>query len=665
MKRRLLTFALAALTVGLLGSCSKINERIDGLDNRVENIENEKIASIEQQIATINQSIADLETIRKDITDLKEEEKTLGKRIDTLKAYVGDLSRYAEKDWATALFATLDQLNATKDDLLALQKKVDGPAISGAISNLETRISTLEARVSALEEMIQSVTIVPAYADGSVESTNDGVLHLDIIVTPAEAVAAITKDCLKVMVNEAKVKTKAVDLDTVAVTKFKVDAAKGSITARADISSVLPVASGKALTIAVNVRNGISDYTTEFYPVEISTNVETKEENDTTKVTIKADEDFPGPVIGNIVVAEGFKESKPTTIDVQGIGTVTFDKTATNKIKANAEQAGATSIFFKVEDVTTTKPVENADVVLEVTMKTVDENGAEVFSEDNAGEGAEVTIEIHIPEEKDVAFVNSVTLVNDAGEPIEGGVVPGSEYVDKEKGILSFQVNHFSKYAIDYVTNDQFKAVPGEFSVGATKKVQFSKGNLYWDGDSYEFEANQYTIGTWNAENHVNYFFWSKEESVAKDASYADASAADTDVFFTNATAETAKADFTVSGVTGEFRTLSAAEWTYILSTRANAANLLVENVTVCGVEHCLVIAPDACLNGYKFDNAKKSYDAAAWATAEAAGLVCLPPAGYRDGAEVKSGEGNGFYWASSTNAADKASNLGFKKSDN
>ena len=207
--------------------------------------------------------------------------------------------------------------------------------------------------------------------------------------------------------------------------------------------------------------------------------------------------------------------------------------------------------------------------------------------------------------------------------------------------------------------------LPGEFSVGATKKVQFSRGNLFWDGDSYEFEANQYTIGTWNAENHVNYFLWSKEESVAKAESYSDASAAASDVFFTNATAETATADFTVNGVTGEFRTLSAEEWTYILSTRTNAADLLVEDVTVCGVEHCLVIAPDACLNSYVFDKTKKSYDAADWATAEAAGLVCLPPAGYRDGTDVKSGEGNGFYWASTTDAADKASNLGFKKSDN
>lgn len=87
--------------------------------------------------------------------------------------------------------------------------------------------------------------------------------------------------------------------------------------------------------------------------------------------------------------------------------------------------------------------------------------------------------------------------------------------------------------------------------------------------------------------------------------------------------------------------------------------------MTVCGVEHCLVIAPDACLNSYSFDKTKKSYDAAAWAAAEAAGLVCLPPAGYREGTEVKSGDGKGFYWASTSDAAETASNLGFKKSDN
>lgn len=588
MKNRLFTFALAALTVGLLGSCSKINERIDGLDKRAYDIENKQIASIDQQVAAIKASIADLEAIRadvktamdaktaqgEDITALQTAYQVLEGKIDELKTYVStELAKYASTEWANATFATLekqaeiladiaalktglegvdskideaiagldsslkgwvngqlsayykkaemdakvkalqDELDALKaggetdkskiegletklteltEDLEAakatikteyeaaitaainenngtinqtIQSKIDEvnatiTALTGRVEALETTIGVLSGRIDAIEAMIQTVTIVPAYDDGSVESTKDGVLHLDIIVSPAEAVAAITKDCLKVMVNE--VKTKAVDVDTVAVTKFKVDADKGTITARADISSNLPVASGKALTIAVNVKNGISDYTTEFYPVTLSTesNVTITDGPTATNVTIKGDEDFPESSAGNIGVAEGFKDTKPTSVSIPmpslkvgGIGTVTFNEEATAKIKANAE--GSTNVFFKVEDVTTTKPVPNADVVLEVTMKTVDENGKEVFNEKNAA--GEVTIQI--PMDENVAYVNSVTLVNDAGEPIEGGVVPGSEEI--ENGILTFKVNHFSKYAVDYVTKTDFKAVTG------------------------------------------------------------------------------------------------------------------------------------------------------------------------------------------------------------
>lgn len=588
MKRRFLIFALAALTVGLLGSCSKINERIDGLDKRAYDIENKQIASVDQQVAAIKASIADLEAIRadvktamdaktaqgEDITALQTADQVLEGKINDLRTYVDtELAKYASTEWANATFATLekqaeiladiaalktglegvdskideaiagldssmkgwvnDQLSAyykkaemdakvkaLQDELDALkaggetdkskiegletklteltedleaakatikteyeaaitaainenngtinqtiQSKIDEvnatiTALTGRVEALETTIGVLSGRIDAIEAMIQTVTIVPAYDDGSVESTKDGVLHLDIIVTPAEAVATLTKGCLKVMVNE--VKTKAVDLDTVAVTKFKVDAAKGTITARADISSNLPVASGKALTIAVNVKNGISDYTTEFYPVTLSTesNVTITDGPTATNVTIKDDEDFPESSAGNIVVADGFKDTKPTSVSIPmpslkvgGIGTVTFNEEATAKIKANAE--GSTNVFFKVEDVTTTKPVPNADVVLEVTMKTVDENGKEVFNEENAA--GEVTIQI--PMDENVAYVNSVTLVNDAGEPIEGGVVPGSEEI--ENGILTFKVNHFSKYAVDYVTKADFVAVTG------------------------------------------------------------------------------------------------------------------------------------------------------------------------------------------------------------
>ncbi|MCQ2176169.1 MAG: hypothetical protein MJY80_07425 [Bacteroidales bacterium] len=78
MKNCLTYFSLAVLTIGLLASCSKINERLDGLDKRINNLENDKIASVEQQIAAINQSIADLGTIRTNIQTLMEAKTVQG-----------------------------------------------------------------------------------------------------------------------------------------------------------------------------------------------------------------------------------------------------------------------------------------------------------------------------------------------------------------------------------------------------------------------------------------------------------------------------------------------------------------------------------------------------------------------------------------------------------
>lgn len=189
-------------------------------------------------------------------------------------------------------------------------------------------------------------------------------------------------------------------------------------------------------------------------------------------------------------------------------------------------------------------------------------------------------------------------------------------------------------------------ALSGEFSVSATKTVHFSRGNLYYDGSAFKFETNQYEFpSTWNA-SHVGHFYWSKDASVAYVVEYEDDSASEDDVFFTNATAETAKADFTVNGVTGQYRTLSENEWNYLFKSRSNASTLYKYGVTVIGKANCVVIAPD------NWDTSanplQASYDADAWATAESAGLVCLPAAGARDGSDVRIVGDVGFYWSSS-----------------
>ena len=474
MKKLFFFLALTVLTAGVLDSCTKdtsLSNSITG--RRVDGTTYESIVTIKQQIDAINASIADLETIRaeirtlteakiaqgEDITALKTADKTLETRIAELKEYVeNELKNYATTDWVKAGFATLEQHQKTQEALADIDARIGSldekltQAIREASDNLTAQIEALSDRISALEEMIQSVTIIPAYTDGSVEAYG-AVLTINCIVEPVAAVTDLTEDNVTILVSKAK--TKAIGYETVSVAKLTKDATKGELTIKADISNVTPAPNGQALMAALRFASGITHYTTELYPVYAARNVDVTDVGGAPTITIKADPDLPNVVGGKIPVAESFKVSKPTTIEVQGIGKVTFDATAAEKIKDNAEDAGATNILLKIEDVTTTKPVPNADVVYEVTMKTYDENGIEVFSEGK--EDGVVTLEI--PLDEDVAYVNSVTLVDADGNPITGGVVPGSEKF--ENNILTFQVNHFSKYAVDYVKKSEIVAVTG------------------------------------------------------------------------------------------------------------------------------------------------------------------------------------------------------------
>ena len=398
MKKILSLLSLAVLTIVLLGSCSKINERLDNLEKKVDGIENEQIASINSQIDGIKTSIADLGTIRSDISSLKqsasyhrvdifnleEADRALKDRILNLEDYVDAvLPNYAEKEWVEATFSTLKQyeetcdtiakidarigfldvkllkdIKATADSLTkwvnktfegyytaaqmdakltqmkfdidsarAANKITDAKAdsisaeltktktavdtakaairaeykaaiksaietsegkltkeitekimaVNTAVTNLTKRVDKIDndikfltGKVEDLEKMIQSVTIVPAYSDGSVEAIN-GIVELNLIVSPSSAVEGLTKEKVNILLNT--VATKAVSVDTVEADKIKsftVDKTKGTVEIKADISENLPTEDGQALTVAVSVANGISDFTTKFVPVHVT-----------------------------------------------------------------------------------------------------------------------------------------------------------------------------------------------------------------------------------------------------------------------------------------------------------------------------------------------------------------------------------------------------------
>ena len=205
-------------------------------------------------------------------------------------------------------------------------------------------------------------------------------------------------------------------------------------------------------------------------------------------------------------------------------------------------------------------------------------------------------------------------------------------------------------------------ALAGKFTVAEGKKVHFSKGNLYYDGSAFKFETNQYDFAdSWNA-SHVSHFYWSKTASVAYTQNYSDDSADANDVFFTNDPddEESANAGFTVNDVTGQYRTLTKDEWTYLFNTPERMVNskpcfsIAVSGVSIGGTTYKGVfIYPD----NYNGDVVS---DSMTWEQINAAGIVFLPAAGCRSGLGFTAVGSDGYYWSATSNNGSFADFLSF-----
>lgn len=107
----------------------------------------------------------------------------------------------------------------------------------------------------------------------------------------------------------------------------------------------------------------------------------------------------------------------------------------------------------------------------------------------------------------------------------------------------------------------QDEVLPGVFTIdGNGAKVNFSRGNLYYDGSDFNFEENQYDfVRSWNG-NHISHFCWSADVNMAISTN-GTISSSENDIFFTN------KTDFSVNGQTG-WRTLTKDEWDFLINSR-------------------------------------------------------------------------------------------------
>ncbi|MCQ2141909.1 MAG: hypothetical protein MJY83_06135, partial [Bacteroidales bacterium] len=196
-------------------------------------------------------------------------------------------------------------------------------------------------------------------------------------------------------------------------------------------------------------------------------------------------------------------------------------------------------------------------------------------------------------------------------------------------------------------------ALSGAFTVSSSgRRVFFSRGNLYWDGDSFEFEAHQYDSPDKWKPDHVSFYYWSVTASYAYNSTYTNEVSPE-DVLFTNDPnhPEKPNKNFTVNNVTGAFRTLSNDEWHYLITKHD------VKYVTI-NDRKGYVIAPD----GVKLDPAKESYSEIELVSDN---LVFLGCNGLRRWDATHFYNDLGYYWSSSIDKSDNSHALSLSINNN
>ena len=290
MKKILSMIALTVLMVALAGSCTKnFEERLDKTDADVATLQAAigKYGELQSDITTVLQALcaevgtrpaSEQQSVWNCINALQNQSNALDVAIRNLQELVGETPVSSRIDEAVETLISeydLDNLEATlqelkekvnaKYDVTELEKKV------GQLKEKLDKVLTSILKISAIEEMIQSVSIAPAYSDGSVKADEDNNLTFKCIVSPAEALAGESnlKDRFTVFRLEVEPATKTASGTSITVTRVRaLDKNQGAYEVTADISEVLPD-EDKSLMIALNVKTGLSDYTTDFVKVTL------------------------------------------------------------------------------------------------------------------------------------------------------------------------------------------------------------------------------------------------------------------------------------------------------------------------------------------------------------------------------------------------------------
>lgn len=252
-------------------------------------------------------------------------------------------------------------------------------------------------------------------------------------------------------------------------------------------------------------------------------------------------------------------------------------------------------------------------------------------------------------------------------------VYDGTGYVAYKTPSLTVAANHVKPAKSFNLGFDKEGALSGVFTVADGKTVRFSKGNLQYQASTktWCFAATQQTVignkaGNTTSTNRESSSSWidlyrygtsgynNKYPYMTSgtESTYPNANL--------NSNTDWGRYNAISNGgnVTGLWRTLTSAEWGYVLNTRSAATRYI--KATVNG-KRCVLLFPDTYSHpsGYpSLTNKNKvtvlasatSFTADQFAEMEKRGVVCLPATGYQDGGATAVTEAASFgnYWTAS-----------------
>ena len=286
-----------------------------------------------------------------------------------------------------------------------------------------------------------------------------------------------------------------------------------------------------------------------------------------------------------------------------------------------------------------------------------------------------------------------------AGDAVTGeqsfpldGLIRGATYYVRAYVVTDYGLAYGNE--LSFTTEDiPMGAVNGRFSVGEGTHVYFSRGNLQYIGSAetpyWKFADHQWeTLGTttgqdssdqtvdrdlfgWGTSGYSHgagcYQPWSTSTNEADYYAYGE--------YTYNLYDQTGQADWGSNAISiggdyesGGWRTLTQAEWDYVLNTRATASGIRYAKASVNGVNGVILLPDDWSSGTFSLDNTNQSgasfssntITSSQWTTLEDAGAVFLPAAGARNGTSVGYVGSYGTYWSASCGNSHYARDMNF-----